>query len=374
MLERLPASAERDRHEAVLRTQLNPAIYAAMGGAAAERGADFARLVELHAHLGDPARIFPLMWGLCVVSFARCELIESAAKTRAYLRLAEANGDPVARMAGYLHLGHIALLRGAIRSGLGSLDRVLTLYRREYRAQLISDDAVDLHSLALSCRCLALHQLGHAKEAADLADQAVREANENSHFVTMSHVLLQIALSHMMTGDVAATGRFAGDLAAVSERHQGLYWRSHAEILQGWVMARTGRVEEGLVRMREGAVQRGKMQGRAWEPQYVAQEAELLTEHGRSLEALRRLDEVEALINATDHRVSEAEIHRQRTRALAVEGAPDADVAAWLRSALTLARERGQVLWASRAAADLAARHDIVVAAMLLKRLRHRGP
>lgn len=363
LLDRLPASAERDRHEVAFRTELNPAIYAAMGPAAAERGGNFARLVELHARLGDPARMFPVMWGLCVVSFARCELVESAAKTREYLRLADANGDPLARTAGYLHLGHTELLRGAIRSGLESLDRVLTLFRPEHRARLISDYAVDLYSLALSCRCLALQQMGRAQEAAALADRAVREAKEYGHFVTISHVLFQIALSHMIAGDVAATRRFAGDLAAFSERHQGVYWRWHAEILQGWVMARTGRVEEGLARMREGAVQRSRMQGRAWEPQYIAQEAELLTEHGRGLEALRRLDDADALINATDHRVSEAEIHRQRGRALAAEGASDADAQAWLQSALRLARERGQVLWASRAAADLAARRQSAGAA-----------
>lgn len=355
LLERLPASEERDRHEVALRMQLNPAIYAAMGPAAAERGANFASLVELHARLGEPARMLPVMWGQCVVSFARCELVESAAKTREYLHLAEAYNAALARTAGYLHVGHTHLLRGAIRSGLETLDLVLTMYRPEYRAPLISDYGVDLHSLALSCRCLALQQLGRAEEAVALADQAVREANENGHFVTLSHVLFQIALLHMIAGDVAATARFAGDLAALSERHQGVYWHSHAEIQQGWVMARTGRVEEGLARMREGAVQRARLQGRAWEPQYVAQEAELLTEQGRGLEALRRLDDAEALIKATDHRVSEAEIHRQRARALAAEGAPDADAEAWLLSALTLARERGQVLWASRAAADLAA-------------------
>jgi class 3 adenylate cyclase/predicted ATPase len=355
LLERLPASEERDRHEVTLRTQLNPAIYAAMGPAAAERGANFARQVELHARLGDTARMFPVMWGLCVVSFARCELVESVTKTREFLRLAEANEDPVARTAGYLHLGHTELLRGAIYSGLKSLDHVLTLYRPEHHATFIGDYAVDVHSFALSCRCLALQQIGRAKAAAELADQAVREAKENGHFLTMSHVLFQIALSRMIAGDVAATGRFAGDLAAFSERHQGVYWHSHAEILQGWVMARTGRLEEGLARMREGAVQRSRMQGHTWEPQYVAQEAELLADYGRGLEALRRLDDADALINATDHRISEAEIHRQRARALAAEGAPGADVEAWLRSALTLARERGQVLWASRAAADLTA-------------------
>jgi class 3 adenylate cyclase len=358
LLERLPASEERDRQEVALRMQLSPAIVAAMGPAAAERGTNFASLVKLYARLRDPARMLPVMWNQCVVSFARCELVESAAKTRGYLRLAEARGDPVARTAGYLHLGHIDLLRGAIRSGLESLDLALTIYRPEHRAQSISDYGVDLHSLALSCRCLALQQLGRAEEAAALAEQAMREANDNGHFVAGAHVLFQIAFLHMIAGDVAATGRFAGDLAAFSDRHQGLYWHSHAEILQGWVMARTGRVEEGLAHMREGALQRGRMQGRAWEPQYVAQEAELLTEQGRGLEALRRLDDADALINATDHRVSEAEIHRQRARALAAEGAPDADAEAWLLSALRLARERGQMLWASRAAADLAAQRQ----------------
>jgi class 3 adenylate cyclase/predicted ATPase len=360
LLQRVPESAERDRYEVMLRNQLNPAIYAAMGPAAAERGANFAKLVELHARLGDTARMFPVMWGQCVVSFARCELTESAEKTREYLRLAEDRGDAVAQTAGYLHLGHTELLRGAIHTGLESLDRALALYRPEHRTALIGDYALDLHSLALSCRCLALQQLGHAGQAALLAEQAADEAKQGGHFVTISHVLFQVALSHMIAGDVAATQQFAKELAIFSERHQGVYWRSHADILQGWAMARAGRIDEGLTRMREGTVQRARMQGRAWEPQYVAQEAELLTSQGRGMQALRRLDEADALINATDHRVSEAELHRQRALALAAEGAPDADVEAWLCRALSLARARGQVLWASRAAADLAAhRHKV---------------
>ena len=355
LLERVPESPERDRYEVALRTQLNPAIYAAMGPAAAERGSNFARLVELHARLGDTARMFPVMWGQCVVSFARCELGSSAEKTREYLRLAEANGDPVVQTAGYLHLGHTELLRGEIRTGLELVERALALYRPEHRAALIGDYALDLHSLALSVRCLALQQIGRAKEAALLAEQAAHEARQGGHFVTMSHVLFQVALSCMIADDVAGTEQFADDLAVFSERHQGVYWGSHADILQGWALARGGRIDEGLARMRDGTMRRARMQGRAWEPQYVAQEAELLTGQGRGLEALRRLDEADALINATDHRVSEAELHRQRALALASVGAPDGDVEAWLRSALALARARGQVLWVARAAADLAA-------------------
>ncbi|HEY1930606.1 MAG TPA: adenylate/guanylate cyclase domain-containing protein [Acetobacteraceae bacterium] len=360
LLQRVPEAAERDRYEIMLRTQLNPAIYAAMGPAAAERGANFAKLVELHARLGDTARMFPVMWGQCVVSFARCELTESTEKTREYLRLAEDRGDPVVQTAGHLHLGHTELLRGAVGPGLESVDRALALYRPEHRSTLISDYALDLHSLALSCRCLALQQLGQTQQAARLAEEAAQEAKQGGHFVTISHVLFQVALSHMIAGDVAATEESARELAIFSERHQGVYWRSHADILQGWAIAQAGRIDEGLARMREGTVRRARMQGRAWEPQYVAQEADLLTSRGRTTEALRRLDEADALINATDHRVSEAELHRQRALALAAEGAPDADVEAWLCSALSLARARGQVLWASRAAADLAAhRHKV---------------
>ena len=350
-----PVSAERDRAEMGLREGLAPALYAAMGPGSAEREANFAALHQLCERLGEHAKIVPVLWGQCVVIFARCDLPAAAAKTADYLRSAELAEDPVALAAGHLHLGHIELLRGAVRSGLAHLERALALYRVEYRDRLIDDFAFDLRCFALSTQCLAMQQIGEAEEARRLGELAVAEVTTGGHFVTTAQVLFQVAMACMIGGDVAGVERFAGSLAALAERHEGLYWRSHADQLLGWAMARNGHAADGLARMRQGAGQRERMQGRAWVPQYLVQEAELLAAQGDRTAALQRLDEAESVVNATDHRVSEPEIYRLRGIILAANGAPASEAEAWLRCALTVADGRGQTLWAGFATEALAA-------------------
>ena len=355
-LRRMPASAHRDQLEVALRSALDPAIYAAMGPASTEREENLVELSRLHKRLGDVARMLPVLWHQCVLIYGRCELPRSAEKTREYLRIAEREGDPHTRAAGHLHLGHTELLRGDVRTGLDHLDHALTLYRPADRPALIANFALDLRPFTNACRCLALQQIGAAARGAELGEAAVREAHEGGHFVSTGQVLFLVSMSRMIADDPAGVERFATELASLAARHQSVYWNSHADLLLGWAMARQGRLEEGLGRMRAGAAQRERMKGRAWVPQYLAQNAELLIAQGRTAEALRLLDEAEAVVAATDHRISEAEIYRQRAAALARARAPSTDVEALLHRALAIARERRQAMWEARAAADLAAR------------------
>jgi class 3 adenylate cyclase/predicted ATPase len=355
VVRRMPEAPHRDKLEIELRAELDGALYAAMGPSSAQREANLAELSALHARMGDVARMFPVLWGQCVIIFSRGELPRSMERTHEYLEIAERSGSAHVRAIGHLHLGHTELLRGAIRPGMAHLDRALALYDARDRGRLIAEFGLDLPAFARSCLCLGLQQLGDAAASDAAATSALAEAQSSGHFVTMVQVLFQVTMARMVADDPAGVERHGGELAELATRHEGVYWNSHASLLLGWAAARRGCVEQGLAAMEEGAAQRERMQGRAWAPQYLTQTAELLLAAGRAAEALRRLDEADAIVAATDQRVSEAETLRQRAAALHRLGAPALDVETMLLRALGIARTRRQALFEARLTADLAA-------------------
>jgi len=355
LLARQEASAERDSAEIRLRSALAGPLMVARGPGSVEREENLAALSRLHQRRSDTRRMFPDLYAQSVTIFGRGEMLRSMATITEYLRLAVPIGDPVVLAVGHMHLGYTQLHLGRIRAAVDNLDRALMLCKADDPEQFIADFPLDVACFATSCRALGLQQLGQADAAVALAALAVDRAFRSGHVRTLLMVLFLAGMERMIASDADGAAAFAGRLDHVAARTEGAYWRTHADLIAGWAIARGGRPEEGLARMRSGAVERDRMQGRAWLPQYLAREAECLAAEGREQEALLRLDEAETIIKATEQRISEPEVYRQRARIMLARGDPRSDVEAILRRALLIAREREQGLWAAQVEADLQA-------------------
>jgi predicted ATPase len=191
-------------------------------------------------------------------------------------------------------------------------------------------------------------------QAAKALGQAKTLAAETGHFATTALALLFGCIAAVLRRDPAALKEPANELLALSRRHGSQYWELHGQTFVAQFQATEGHLEEALDRIRQcfsGWQARDSAFMRPW---LKLMEAELLGNLGRQLEALRHLDEAQELIERTEIRFCEPELHRLRAGTLSARGASDAEVEACFEEAIRIARGQSAKFWELRAASNWA--------------------
>jgi predicted ATPase len=114
-----------------------------------------------------------------------------------------------------------------------------------------------------------------------------------------------------------------------------------------------GQLEEGITLMREGMAANRTRGVRLHLPGTLGFVAEAQAKAGRPSEALAALDEAFTIVEETDERIWEPELHRLRAEILLLEG-DEAGAEASLRKALDVTGRQNAKSWELRAATSLA--------------------
>ena len=270
-----------------------------------------------------------------------------------FLRLAQQQGDVGLEAIGHRIVGVTLVSIGQFDAGRDHLQRAVELYGSESRGL---EDTYGIHPRisALANLCLALQYLGYLDQASGAADQALDEARRLGQFNTLGVVLHLTGRLRAFRRESQLVREASAELVALSRRHGSTDWELVGEILTGWQEAQQESSEHGLQRMRQGI--EGLRVGRSnvWLPAYLLLLAEVENREGTQAEALRLLDEAEALIAAQGQPVCEAEVHRLRATALLEQGAADSLVEDSYERAISVARGQSARFWELRAAVSLA--------------------
>jgi predicted ATPase len=122
---------------------------------------------------------------------------------------------------------------------------------------------------------------------------------------------------------------------------------------QGEALAMQGQVEEGITQMRKGMAIKKSMFVRLHLPGNLGFLAGAQAKAGHPEEGLTTLDEALALVEETDERLWEAELHRLRGDLLLMQG-DDAEAEVSLKKAIGVARRQSAKSWELRASTSLA--------------------
>jgi predicted ATPase len=281
------------------------------------------------------------------------------------LSKADALGDRFLRLAteanlengpslGHLVIAYSALVRGDIRRARDGFDIAMQELNLEGSRSVFDDWPYDILP-ALTCqRSLALQQQGCLDQAMRQAEEALAEARRVGSPGTEGYVLMHIALANLIAGDVHRANLAATALRRLADAADIQYYRWHEEVVLGWVEAKSGALDRGIARMRQGLELRHKRMANLWVPVYVLGMAEVLMEQGRHEEAFPIFNECEKLYSELQQRYIEPELHRLRGVAFAAMGAARATVEAAFDVALLTARDQGARLFELRAATSQA--------------------
>jgi predicted ATPase len=152
--------------------------------------------------------------------------------------------------------------------------------------------------------------LGYPEQALERSRQAVREAEEHDHPMSLALVLFYASTLAQSVGDISETQRGARALVELAVEHGMPYWLALGNVLAGWAQAETGDSSEGIACLERAFAVRNPMGAGLVQPYALALLAEARAKSGDVATALLHVDEALALADAHAERHWKPELHR----------------------------------------------------------------
>jgi predicted ATPase len=311
LLQRLPDSPERIQRELLLQLTVGTALTAVKGQAAPETERAYTRARELCERLGDPAELFPALFGLWVVYLSRGELRMAYELAEQLLRRAQGSDHPALPVYAQMALGQTSYWTGELLHAREHLEMAISLYDRErHRPLAFLYLWADAGVTCLSYAALTLWHLGYPDQALKMGNEALMLAQGLSHPVSLAFVETFVGIVHQLRGEVRAAQETAEGVIALSAE-RGLTERlAWATSMSGWALVEQGRNEEGIAQIQEGLGASRATGTELRRPYFLTLLAEACTETGRLDDGLSALTEALAAADERENRHYEAEMHR----------------------------------------------------------------
>jgi DNA-binding winged helix-turn-helix (wHTH) protein/predicted ATPase len=249
LLPHLPEDAARLQTELAIQMGLGPALMSTRGYAMPEVERAFTRARTLCHAMGDPAPLFPVLWGIWGFHVVRGEMGPARALAEQCLALAEQTGDPDFLVEAHHGLWVTRFFCGELASALDHVTRGLALYRPEHRGHVFvygQDPAVAAHSYG----ALIAWYMGDSDASDRHAAQALALGREVAHPFSLGFALNFVTWVQYCRGDTAATCDYAEQLIALATEQGFPFWLAGATHFAAWAMVADGDVAAGVARMR----------------------------------------------------------------------------------------------------------------------------
>ena len=196
--------------------------------------------------------------------------------------------------------------------------------------------------------------LGYPEQALDRINEAVNIAQDLSHPPTLVIALNVAARLHLFRREPLAVQERAEATLALCGEHGFAMFLNWATITLGWALAAQGKEDEGIAHMREGFAAYRATAAEHQRPYFLSLLAEAYGNVGHIEEGLTMLKEALDMVNKTEERNWEAELHRSKGELLLMQqGQKMSEAEECFRQALDTARRQQAKSLELRAAMSL---------------------
>lgn len=353
LLSALPDTPEHARQELEFQVALGPPLVSTKTYAAPEMGRAFARARELCLRLGDTRQLFPTAVFLGGFHNLRGEFQTTRELSEHLLRIAEKTEDPVLMAIAHKTLVPVLFFLGEFISSRDHIERGMALYDHHQRDSLLFIYGEDFEVSALTFMSWVLWFLGYPDQALRRAQEAIGLAEELSYPRVLAYALgFAGARLFLFRGEVQTAKNHAE--AAFRIWAEAGASRILAYTLEGWLCIDTGQVEQGIAQTHQALSALDAEGVQLFKPSLFAKLAEGYGKAGKSVEGLNTLSEALALMQRTDERCWEAELHRLKGELLQTQGEAGDAVEVCFNQALEIARKQQAKSWELRAAMSMA--------------------
>lgn len=359
MLPELQSGPQGAATELDLLLKLGPLLLQTEGFSAPQSLRCFARARELALELGQDDLFVMACTGLGASMWAQ-------GRYRDVMQmLQQLAPEGLARLKPMSRLFHRSVL-GMVRLHLGELDaawadtqealRELETIAPQHRLGMGGIDAT-VNVLGQGA-AICVHQ-GRLDEADAMTTRIALIAEQGAHEPSRAWALSMLRWRAFRRGEMAESARIGREVLAISERLGFRTRVATGQMMLGRALVANGEVDEGLPLLRAGHAHWLAAGASAMGSEYASHCAEVLTKAGRLEEAAEFLRAGEQVQRDVEERFYEAELLRQRGRLFELGVDIDAtgeigDAEPLYRRALEVARRQGAMLFALRAASDLA--------------------
>ena len=357
-----PGTPALRREQIKLQVGLMNALMHTKGQAAPETRAAAERahlLIENAEALGeppeDPLLLFSVLWGFWVanlVAFNGDVMRELASEL---LTLAEKQGASVPLMIAHRSTGLSLLHTGDIAQCRPHFDRAIALYDPVEHRPLAPRFGGDIGATSLSWRSVALWILGYPVSAQADAEDALSNARETGHAVTLMYALTHVSMTHFCCGNYTRASAEADELVTLAGEKGSTMWKAYGASRQGFLAAMTDKAADA-VQIITSAIDTARSVGSTlWTPLNLSHLARAHAALGKFDDAWRCIGEAMTTMATTKETWWEAEVDRVAGEMSLMSPKPDAAKAeAYFERALAVARQQQAKSWELRAAMSLA--------------------
>jgi predicted ATPase/class 3 adenylate cyclase len=355
LLQLLPANAERAHMAFEMNLMLAQAMIVCHGYAAAETKQALLRAKMLLDSSTSPSQKFAVLYGIWAAHYVGAEVVIQRKAAAEFLIEAEHQNDTAALSMACRMLGTTSVTSGQFEAGLGYLKRAYALFDDKHHSHFRFQFGQDIGAAALCYLSWALWHLGYVDQASNMADQAMRRAEELCHphtlVYTIAHARGLLEIFQRRPAHLQLHARSVVSLCA----ERGLsHWGNFGRILEGWDAICRGDMKQGIEVLQRGIAGWQKAGAGLWMPLFRAMEAEAYAKAGHSDAALQAIDRALTTALKTGERWAIAEVLRLKARLLSARGAKTDQLEALLVKSVTAARRQHARCWELRASCDLA--------------------
>jgi tetratricopeptide (TPR) repeat protein len=348
-----PDSPQRAEQELPLQLALGVAWMGTEGPQSEGAKRAYNRAHQLSQQMGKTSQLCRVLGDLAVVHYVQAEYLSARDRAQQALTLAQQAEEPLLVALDHFYLGAISFALGEYTTARTHFREMVSFYDpQQHHHSLLLLRGSDLGVATLAQDACCLWSLGYPDQAARQSLEALTIARELDHPFTLADVLYFAGgLFNTMRRDPSALRAGAEELLRLSNERLPS-WLPSALHQSGEAMALLGEVEEAITQMHEAMAAAestdirlimvgvlralGYAQGRA----------------GRPGEGLNTLSQAFTLLEQTNERRWEAELHRVKGDLLHMSG-DDAEAEASYRKAIEVAHRQQTKSWELRAATSL---------------------
>jgi predicted ATPase/DNA-binding SARP family transcriptional activator len=351
----LPDSAERAKKELALQLSLGMA-WIGTDPTEVEKASNRAR--ELAMQTGQTSDLYRILGTLSVMHYVGAKHHSASELAEETIILAEQLGDPLLMALGHWRLGFILFALGDFAAARTHLEHMIAFYEPQHHGPLIFLSGADGGLSAMAYHALCLWALGYPDQASKQSEEALTQAKACDHPFTAVDVLAYGGCVYdKMLRNGAAMLEHADKMVELATERGFANWLGMGLVRRGEALALLGEVEDGREQLGEGIAAQQAVGAQCYLPTALCTLAEAQARAGHPGQGLATLDEAQVLMEETDERHWEVELHRLRAELLLMLGMDTSAAAkaeASLHKAIEVARRQRAKSWELRAATSLA--------------------
>jgi class 3 adenylate cyclase/tetratricopeptide (TPR) repeat protein len=338
----LAETPQRQQHELELQLALGSALTAAKGPAAPDVGETFVRARALAEQMGRPEYLVPPIMGQWAFHLVRAEHKLALSVAEQLEEIGKGRNDVAVELQGRAAHGQTAFFLGDFEDARAVQEPGLNLSDPSYR-MLGAELYFDQYPPLLAFLALALACLGYLDQARSRMAEGLLEARRLGRPYTLACLVSWAGWMHRIIRSPGAE-QLSEELHAISAEHGYTFWLGWGVAAHGRQLAAAGKAEEGAALIAQGLASVRATGGIVATPTALLYLAEAYARLGQPSEGLNSLAEAEQIIETTDERLDEAELHRLRGDLLNAAGDRPAAERSYRQAIAVAERQRAKLL------------------------------